>query len=107
MDRVRHLLHQAFAEHRLVCAGTDSSTPPPGLVEDHAYAILSFRGDLVEVWNPWGEDFTPKGQPGIEHGYPTRHGRFFMPLRDFVKVFEEIYYETGEPLPSGRGVRGV
>ncbi len=94
MDKVRRLLASAVAEQRLVCAGTDGNTPPPGLAEDHAYAVLGFKADVVELWNPWADNFDPKGKPGIEHGYPTRKGRFFMPLKDFVKVFEEVYYET-------------
>ena len=65
--------------------GTEHGTAPripPGITRRHAYAIVSYdrSSDIVELWNPHGQDFTPKGEAGLEFGYPTEHGRFALPL---------------------------
>lgn len=100
--KVRAALKSAFAAHRLVCMGIGSfhgGKPPQGMIADHAYAILGFEAekDVLHVWNPWGTDHTPKGQPGLVHGYATRHGRFDMPLGDLLAgANANISMETGE-----------
>ena len=35
--------------------------PPSNGWYNHAYAIIGYapRTDLVSVWNPWGQNFTP------------------------------------------------
>ena len=65
-------------------------TNPPGpLPMNHAYAVLGYNSEdrQLTIWNPWGDDFTPKGPSGIEHGWPRAHGVFTIPLRDFLRVF--------------------
>lgn len=67
----------------------------PGLNSHHAYAVLSFDAskDVVQVWNPHGNKFVPKGPAGLTNGYPTTDGKFTMSLQDFVKAFRSISYE--------------
>ena len=62
---LRRDLTTALREHRLVKAATPVTTKTPGIVENHAYAILGYNqdADTVKVWNPWGKNFTPKGFP--------------------------------------------
>ena len=64
---------------------------PPGVVNDHAYAVLGYdaKADTLHIWNPWGNHFEPKGDMGLEHGYSTKGGHFDMPLKDFVRVYED------------------
>ena len=83
----------------MLCAGTPAGKMPPGVVNDHAYAVLGYdaKMDTLHIWNPWGNHFEPKGDTGMEHGYSTKGGHFDMPLKDFVRVYEELYYETGIP----------
>ncbi len=103
VDDIRRRLAEAFRERRLVGAGTDSTdkglTLPPGINGKHAYAVLAFdeTADTVEVWNPHGNSFTPKGSPGPERGYPTKAGRFKVPLADFVSIFRAVTIETDAP----------
>jgi hypothetical protein len=53
--------------------------------------------DIVEIWNPHGQMFTPKGTPGLENGYPTDHDRFKLPLADACKFYTGFTFETGTP----------
>ncbi len=71
---------------------------PPGIVSRHAYAVIGYepRTQVVTVMNPWGNRFTPRGPPGLEHGYPTQAGVFRVPLDEFVQIFGTVYYQTGE-----------
>lgn len=73
---------------------------PPGMVGDHAYAILGYNRstDIVQLWNPWGKDFTPQGDDGLQTGYKTVHGVFEMPLKDFANQLLIVYNETNEPI---------
>ncbi len=68
----------------------------PGLHGKHAYAVTGYdhKADRIALWNPHGQTFTPKGTPGLENGYPTRDGRFAMPLTDFMQVFAGLAFET-------------
>jgi hypothetical protein len=103
VEDIRGRLKDAFHDRRLVGAGTSSTDKglklPPGINGKHAYAVLAFdeAADTVEIWNPHGNTFKPKGEPGIEHGYPTKAGRFAMPLVDFVRVFRAVTIETDAP----------
>jgi len=65
----------------------------------HAYAVLGFDAStgLVHLWNPWGNDFQPQGEPGLESGYAVRGGHFFLPLTDFIRIFAAMHYETTIP----------
>lgn len=87
--------------HRLMCAGTGSKRKlPPGIAKDHDYGVLGYdhAHRMVEVWNPWGNKFKPKGEPGLEHGYETEGGRFRIPLNEFLEVYGGIFYETDKPI---------
>ena len=63
---------------------------------EHAFSILGFdkENDMVHVWNPWGNNFTPTGPDGVENGYTTKTSRFDIPLKDMVQVFKDITFET-------------
>jgi hypothetical protein len=106
MAQLRPILTKAQQEKRLVCCGTAGTSEAemrvPGINGKHAYAVLHFDAakDEVEVWNPHGNTFRPKGDTGLKNGYPTKAGRFTMPLRDFVRAFAGVSYETGEPLQA-------
>lgn len=67
----------------------------------HAYAILGYdhNSDEVTVWNPWGNDYTPKGPAGIENGFLTKHGVFRIPLTTLYEQFSNFHLETSKPLP--------
>lgn len=98
--KLRTLLRGATAGRFLVGCGVGKPpSVPPGIVKDHAYAVLGYdpATDSAVVWNPWGNHFQPKGPPGLEHGYATDHGRFEVPLRDFVHIFGYVEYETTHP----------
>lgn len=84
----------------LFCCSVGSGKYPPGIVTDHAYAILGYNPSMqvVTVMNPWGNHFEPKGTPGMANGYSTKGGKFDVPLHDFVMIFDCVYYQT--PLPS-------
>lgn len=103
LPKVREHLARSLADRRLVAAGTPKEGKmPPGVNANHAYAVLGFDAtkDTIALWNPHGNTFTPKGEPGLEHGYPTRAGRFEMPLEDFGRVFNGISFETDRPLET-------
>jgi hypothetical protein len=105
LPRVREALLRGLADHRIMTAGgiirpkpTDkpaaenAGTPtpiPPDILADHVYAILNYdkANDVVELWNPHGEHFEPKGPAGIQYGYPTEHGRFKLPLSEAYQFF--------------------
>ena len=96
------ILHAAAVQHALVCAGTSNGSKlPPGIATGHDYAILGYDAGTktVHVWNPWGSNyhFTPKGAAGLDHGYEVKGGHFDVPLADFVRIFECVFYETRVP----------
>ncbi|HEX4612970.1 MAG TPA: C2 family cysteine protease [Urbifossiella sp.] len=97
---MRTKLTAAFAAKKLVTCGTGKGVIVPGVNGNHAYAVLGYdRGtDHITLWNPHGQDFTPKGAPGKEHGYPTKDGRFRMLLPEFAAVFAGLAFETDESL---------
>jgi hypothetical protein len=94
--QLRQILRVGNAVHPLLCCGTSTGKLPPGVVTDHDYAILDYdsSNDSVLVWNPWGNHLTPKGAPGLQNGYAVEGGKFSVPLHDFVRIFEGVYYET-------------
>jgi Calpain family cysteine protease len=107
LARLDSTFTKAFAANRLVCAdipaGDKGSDTPPGLSGRHAYAVLGYdrATHTVTVWNPHGKDFTPKlSPPGLKHGYPVKNGVFEIPLRDFVRVFKAVNYETSAELTA-------
>lgn len=103
IDRVKSNLAAAMKDHRLAGAGTGTTLPlPPGVNGKHAYAILGFdqAAGTIELWNPHGNTFKPKGDPGLEHGYETKAGLFKVPAADFVKIFDGMVIETNKPAES-------
>jgi hypothetical protein len=96
LAELRKRLNAAHREHRLVKAGTPAGKRTPGLTPGHAYAILGFdkETDLVRVWNPHGNNFTPKGPDGLQNGYTTKTGQFDIPLKDVLQRFNEVTFET-------------
>ena len=109
VDKVKDSLAAAMKEKRLAGASTGSTTPlPPGVNGKHAYAILGYdeASGLIKIWNPHGNAFRPKGEPGLERGYETKAGIFQVPAAEFVKIFDSMVVETDrpatEPTPRGR-----
>jgi len=98
LKELRHKLEKAFEEKKLVTTGTNKtpSPKPADINGNHAYAIIGYdaKTDHIKVWNPHGQNFTPKGKPGLEHGYPTKDGQFEMPLPEFVRVFSGLAFEV-------------
>jgi hypothetical protein len=72
---------------------------PPNINTKHAYAILGYDADsdMVEVWNPHGQFFTPKGADGLQNGYKTDHGKFHIPLKDAYTFFTSFVFEESSP----------
>jgi hypothetical protein len=96
---VRIKLSAAIKDRRLAGCGTGKDPCPPGINLTHAYAILGYDADAdtVKIWNPHGNSFRPRGEPGLNNGYPTRGGQFEMPMADFVRVFNGMSIETDRP----------
>ncbi len=99
-DQVHNLLADMTKKRRLLCVGVDVDKPPPGMGNHHAYAIMGYdaKARQVTVFNPWGNNFTPKGAAGPANGYPTKLGMFTVPLDQFQQVFTRVAYETDKPL---------
>jgi hypothetical protein len=93
--RARAILMAAQLERRLTCCGTTTAATPPGIVPNHIYAVLGYDSarDVVHVWNPWGNHFTPAVPPGLAAGYPVEDGHFWVPLDDFIRIFAAMTYE--------------
>ncbi len=100
IPKLAEAIQSALDERRLLCCGVPGAPNAPGITTSHVYAILNFdpRAGIVEVWNPHGNRFNPKGPPGLENGYATVGGRFLVPLPQFVKIFGEIVFETKDDL---------
>jgi hypothetical protein len=108
---IRQDLTAALREHRLATAFTQSNsvqTLPPGLNNDHAYAVLGFNDTtgLVHLWNPHRNNFTPRGSDGPQYGYLTKAGQFDIPLSDLLQVFSGVTIETQLRASSVYGTRG-
>ena len=98
LQKLRERLSAAAQARRLVTCGTLKTTTP-GLSPNHAYAVLAYdpEADTLRLWNPHGGRFTPKGDPGLAHGYVRADGVFTVPLGDFVQQFSGLAFETNEP----------
>jgi hypothetical protein len=95
--KLRQNLDAAQREHRLMEATTPADTQlPPGINSKHAYAILGYDGDtdMVRVWNPHGNNFTPKGPDSLQHGYMTKAGQFDIPLNDLLGIYSRVIIES-------------
>jgi hypothetical protein len=114
LPKLREELVSALADHRAITAGVagrkaatteetikeTAALPklPPDINSNHVYAVLSYdkATDIVEIWNPHGQHFEPKGPAGLEHGYPTEHGRFKLPLTEAFAFYSSFTFETAE-----------
>jgi hypothetical protein len=95
LPAIREAVTAALHDHRLVGAGTISDDRPTGITPNHAYAVLAFdpATDLITLWNPHGQNYTPTGEPGLKNGYPTKDGVFSLPLIEFAQVFIGLSWE--------------
>ena len=99
---LRKKLEKAVSELLLMKTGTagkggaNSKKLPPGIPHGHTFAVLGYdkKSDLVHVWNPWRNNFTPDGPDGLKNGYATKGGQFFVPLKEFVEIFSNLNIET-------------
>ena len=96
LAELRNGLLLARKENRLIKAGTPEKKSTPGITPVHAYAILDYnkRADVCRVWNPHGNNFTPKGPDGLKNGYTTKRGEFDIPLDDLIQIFSDIEIEA-------------
>jgi hypothetical protein len=97
------LLIQLTRERRLMAVGTSGegkSQLPPKIPHGHVFGVLGYDSTrhIVHVFNPWGNNVTPAGPPGLSNGYVTRHGMFDVPLGEFIQIFKALTYETDQPL---------
>jgi len=88
-------LMEADRERVLMTCGTIKPTIP-GITPNHAYAVLAYNANTaeVQVWDPHGDDFKPKGEAGAEHGYPRKDGRYWIPVTEWVKQFSGMAFEV-------------
>ena len=102
LRQLRHELPATLAQGRMASVGMrevrQGFPKVPGLGYGHAYAILEFdqQSDRVTVWNPWGNDFQPKGAEGPLHGFVTKHGVFHIPLVMLYRHFSAVHLQTTE-----------
>lgn len=109
LQEIRRQMTTTQAAGRLICGGTlkgktAEGHKPPGVRAPHAYAILGYdnKADTVTLWDPHGDDYTPKaGPPGIQNGYPRSQGRVTVPLTELVQWFGGFSFETDRPLKEG------
>ncbi len=98
----RQALVNATTNHLAATLGT-SEKPPISLPSGHIQALLGFDSErnMLRIWNPWGDNFTPHGEPGPQNGYPRRHGVFEIPLdvahRGFSSLVVEVSDGAGAP----------
>ncbi|HEY3863573.1 MAG TPA: redoxin domain-containing protein [Verrucomicrobiae bacterium] len=94
LDELRQKLTNAESQQLLVAAGTQKPTTP-GVTPKHAYALLHYdaEADAVSLWNPHGNNFKPKGPPGLSNGYPMKNGLLTVPLSEFAKQFSSVTFE--------------
>lgn len=73
---------------------------PPGWPDAHTYALFGYDADkrVVHCFNPWGNNFKPKGDQSLANGYETKGGQFDMPLAELMALFKSLSHETDEPL---------
>ena len=72
---------------------------PPDILQNHVYVVVDFdpKTDLLTMWNPHGQAFTPKGEPGLKNGYAADHGRFMLPLAEAYQFYGSFTFETENP----------
>lgn len=106
-EELHALLVRLMKEKKLVLLHTrrepDKGTgfvKPPGWPDAHSYALFGYDAEqrIVHCFNPWGNNFNPKGAPGLQNGYETKGGLFDMPLAELMALFKSLSHETDEPL---------
>jgi hypothetical protein len=100
LPRIRQELKAAHKDNRVAATSTPAHvTMPPGMSAGHVYAVLGYDAekDRIRLWNPFGNDHTPKGAEGIANGYDTRDGKFSVPLSDYVLLFNGLCIESSDP----------
>jgi thiol-disulfide isomerase/thioredoxin len=95
LDELRIKLAAATREKRLMACGTEKPATP-GISPKHAYALLEYdaKADTVDLWNPHGGNFKPKGPPGLSNGYAMKNGLLTVPLAEFVQQFSGMSFES-------------
>lgn len=93
---VREKIVAALNRNKLIGVGTFQEMLPAGIVGRHAYAVVGYDKDrdLIEVWNPHGNNHTPRGTPGLKFGYETKAGLFWVPAADFPHIFAVAFVEA-------------
>ena len=102
LEQFRARLTDLTREHRLITVGAGKNPDkqlPKHIAHNHLFGVLNYDAtrQMVRVFNPWGNDVTPKGAPGLVNGYVTRDGIFDVPLQEFVQIFGWFTYETAQP----------
>jgi hypothetical protein len=105
VKKMDELLAKLTSEHRLmaVCTGGDKTKMlPKGIPHGHVLGVLEYNpaSQMVRMFNPWGNHVKPAGPSGLVNGYPTQHGIFDVPLREFIQIFSGFSYETDTPVAS-------
>lgn len=111
LEEIRRQMIATQAAGRLICGGTASGKTaeghrPPGVRGPHAYAVLHYdaKSDVVTLWDPHGDDYTPDTEPaGLAHGYHRTEGRMQVPLTELVLWFGGFSFETTQPLKDKNG----
>lgn len=99
LEQLHNLLDKLTRDRKLCAASTPKDRAwklPKGIAHSHAMAVLGYDSPrrMVRLFNPWGNDVTPAGPPGLVNGYVTRQGSFEIPFADFVQAFRGIVYEA-------------
>lgn len=102
-ERIHELLTRLAREKRLMgTSGTKhmGDKLPKGIINGHVWGVVGYdpARRLVRVFNPWGNNRTPDGPPGLINGYVTRHGLFDVPLKEFIQIYSHIVFETDKSL---------
>jgi hypothetical protein len=100
MTQLRERLAFASSNKLLMVAATYHPSTP-GLTPEHAYALLDYNSesDTVRLWNPHGDNFKPKSEPGPTNGYPMTNGVFSMPVTGLKNQFVRVLFERPELTP--------
>ena len=102
LPAVRAGVTAALRDKRLIGTGTTQADRPPDITPNHTYAVIGYdpATDMITLWNPHGQNFSPQGIPGLKNGYATRNGVLSLPLIEFVQIFVGVNWELGPPAPA-------
>jgi hypothetical protein len=128
LPQIRKEMIAGMADHRLMTASVNPGpvlpstlpttrpvltgtlpTLPPDISKKHAYTVVGYDAhkDTVEIWNPHGQSFTPRGEPGLLNGYLTVHGRFTVPLKEAYLFFTSFTFEMPTPTTQPKAAIAV